>query len=118
MNRTYYLLCFLFGFFAVIITAKGQNAFFNKDIEVKIPGLVCQSCAIGIKKYLKKDSNVQEIKFDISKEIALIECKRGKDGRVFFTHNKEIIRLVKKAGYEVKYIKRFSSEKPNRYNKP
>ena len=49
MNRIYCLLCFLFGFFVIIITAKGQNAFFNKDIEVKIPGLVCQSCAIGIK---------------------------------------------------------------------
>ena len=33
MNRIYCLLCFLFGFFVIIITAKGQSAFFNIDIE-------------------------------------------------------------------------------------
>ena len=117
-KRFFCLVCFLFGFFVVILTAEGQNAFFKKDIEVKIPGLVCPSCAIGVKKYLKKNPRIEDIEFDIRKEVAFIECSRGRENKVFYPQNEEIIRLVKKSGYEVKYIKRLWSKKPNRYNKP
>ena len=118
MKRLFCLVCFLFGFFAMILTAGGQNPFFKKDIEIKIPGLVCPSCAIGVKKYLRENSRIENIVFDTKKEIAFVECSRGREDKVFYPQNEEIIRLVKKSGYEVKYIKRLNDDKPNRYNKP
>ena len=89
----------------------------NADMEVKIPGLVCSSCAIGIKRYFKKEFNVKDITFDIEKELALIDFVES-NGIVQFLRNSKVIELVKKAGYEVKSIKRIEKKTPNRYNKP
>ena len=45
----------------------------DPDIEIKIPGLVCQSCAIGVKRGLKKTNLIKAIKFNVEKEICLVE---------------------------------------------
>ena len=37
--------------------------FFQPDLEIKINGLVCSSCAIGVKRGFKKHSDVLDIKF-------------------------------------------------------
>ena len=39
---------------------------FNHDLEIKINGLVCSSCGIGIKKGFKNEFNVIDIKFDVN----------------------------------------------------
>ena len=73
----------------------------DPDIEIKIPGLVCQSCAIGVKRGLKKTNLIKAIKFNVEE-----------------IHPSQIKKIVKDAGYEVRSIKWLKDKKPNRYNKP
>tara|TARA_Y100000310_G_C20270435_1_gene617730 strand:- start:120 stop:506 length:387 start_codon:yes stop_codon:yes gene_type:complete len=89
----------------------------DADMEVKVPGLVCPSCAIGIKRNLKREVNVKYIAFDIIKELVLIDFVEI-EGFIHYLKNDKIIKLVKDAGYEVSSIKRLDNNKPNRYNKP
>ena len=91
---------------------------FQPDLEVKINGLVCASCGIGIKRGFKKEINVLDIKFDTKKQIALIDLTESDSGRVYWLKDSEVIKIVKNAGYEVTSIKRLWNKKPNRYNQP
>ncbi len=84
----------------------------DPDIEIRIPGLVCQSCAIGVKKGLKKTRLVKNLKFDINKQICLVEYVSIE------IHPSQVVKIVKDAGYEVSSIKWLKDKKPNRYNKP
>ncbi len=110
-----YISLFLIGWFGTI---SAFGALFAHHIEVKIPGLVCSSCGIGIKNKLKKNTNVVDVAFNIKNELALIQCKVSQSNRIYFIDNKFITNAVKNAGYEVRSIKRLSNLKPNRYNKP
>ena len=110
-----YISFFLIGWFGTISVF---GALFAHHIEVKIPGLVCSSCGIGIKNKLKKNTNVVDVAFDIKNQLALIQCKVSQSNRIYFINNKFITNAVKNAGYEVRSIKRLSNLKPNRYNKP
>ena len=92
--------------------------FFQPDLEIKINGLVCSSCGIGIKRGFKKHPEILDIKFDTRKQVALIDLKESDAGRVYWIKNDKIIKIVKDAGYEVSSIKRLWNKKPNRYNKP
>tara|TARA_Y100001963_G_scaffold143430_1_gene214315 strand:+ start:781 stop:1098 length:318 start_codon:yes stop_codon:yes gene_type:complete len=88
------------------------NGVFNPDIEIKVKGLVCPSCAIGIKNGLKKTKLIKTIKFDTKKQIVLVE---------YFSieiHPSKIKQIIKNAGYEVNSIKWLKKKQPNRYNKP
>mgnify|MGYP001159603201 FL=1 len=91
---------------------------FQPDLEIKINGLVCASCGIGIKRGFKKEINVLDIKFDTKKQIALIDLAESDSGRVYWIKNTKIIKIIKDAGYEVTSIKRLWNKKPNRYNQP
>ena len=85
---------------------------FDPDIEIEIMGLVCPSCAIGVKKGLMKTKLVKELKMDSKKQIVSVE---------YFSieiHPSEIKRIVKKAGYEVSSITWLKKKDPQRYNKP
>ena len=84
----------------------------DPDIEIKINGLVCPSCAIGIKNNLKKTKLIKQIKFDTKKQICLVEYISIE------IHPSEIKRLVKNAGYQVHSIKWLKKKEPKRYNKP
>ena len=86
-------------------------------MEVKVPGLVCPSCAIGIKRNLKREVNVKYLAFDVTKQLVLLDFVEI-EGRIHYLKNDKIIKLVKDAGYEVSSIKRLDNIKPNRYNKP
>lgn len=70
-------------------------------INAKIKGLVCSSCAIGIKKHLNKTKKVERVKFDIKKELAFIYLIKGKT-----LTNKEIYKAIENAGYKVSEITR------------
>ena len=101
-----------------LLAAVLSSQAFNHDLEIKINGLVCSSCGIGIKKGFKKEFNVNDIKFDVKKQLALVDLKESDSGRVYWLPNKKILKIVKDAGYKVTSIKRISDAKPRRYNKP
>ena len=111
------VLGFLVGMGLVFLAHPAPDKPIKADMEIKVPGLVCSSCAIGIKKYLKKEFNVKYVAIDINKQLVLIDFLE-KDGRVIYLTNKKILELIKKSGYEVTYIKRLHILSPNRYNKP
>ena len=115
--RWWATICFFLGMGSMFWLFSAPMKPIDADMEVKIPGLVCSSCAIGIKRYFKKEFNVKDITFDIKKELALIDFVES-NGIVQFLRNSKVIELVKKAGYEVKSIKRIEKKTPNRYNKP
>jgi len=115
--RWWATICFFLGMGVVFVAHTAPMKPIDADMEVKIPGLVCSSCAIGIKRYFKKEINVKDIAFDIEKEIILIDFVIIK-GRVHFLKPDKIVSLVKKAGYEVKSIKYLHNYIPNRYNQP
>ena len=70
-------------------------------IDAKIKGLVCPSCAIGIKKHLNKTKKVYKVEFDIKKETAHIYLIKGKT-----LTDKEIHKAVENAGFKVSKITR------------
>jgi copper chaperone CopZ len=70
-------------------------------IDATIKGLVCPSCAIGIKKQLNKTKKVEKVKLDIEKEVAHIYLIKGKT-----LTDKEVHKAIKNAGYEVSKITR------------
>ena len=82
------------------------------DVELRIPGLVCSSCAIGVKNGFSKTKLVKNIKFDTKKQICQIEFISVQ------IHPSNMTNIVKKAGYELKSIKWLKDRKPNRYNAP
>ena len=102
----------------IILSVLFSSQSFNHDLEIKINGLVCSSCGIGIKKGFKKEFNVNDIKFDVKKQLALVDLKESDAGRVYWLPNKKILKIVEDAGYKVTSIKRISDAKPRRYNKP
>jgi hypothetical protein len=93
-------------------------AFIEPDAEVEVLGLVCPSCAVGLKNIFKRHRSVKEIAIDTKKGLMLLDFMETKDGKVAWISNPEIIKMVKKSGYNVTSIKRLHNEKPNRYNKP
>ena len=108
---------FLIGAGIIFIANPAPNKPIKADMEIMVPGLVCSSCAIGVKKYLKKEINVKDVAFDIYKDLVLVDFVE-RDDRVLYLKNDKIITLIKKAGYEVTYIKRLDNKKPHRYNRP
>ena len=92
--------------------------FFKPDMEVKVLGLVCPSCAIGLKNSFKRHPKVLGLKMNTKIQLLSLDFKEGKEGTILYIKNKEVIQMVEKAGYEVKSIKIFANRKPNRYNKP
>ena len=103
---------------SLLLAAVLSSQAFNHDLEIKINGLVCSSCGIGIKRGFKREFNVNDVKFDVKKQLALVDLKESDSGRVYWISNQKILKIVKDAGYEVTSIKRISDAKPRRYNKP
>ena len=84
----------------------------DPDVEIKINGLVCPSCAIGLKNLFKRSFYVKELKMDTKKGILFLEYKSIE------IHPSKIRKMVKDSGYEVASIKWLKKGEPNRYNKP
>tara|TARA_Y100000310_G_scaffold88755_1_gene85814 strand:+ start:784 stop:1176 length:393 start_codon:yes stop_codon:yes gene_type:complete len=115
-----YLLIFasLFIGWKLVMSLFSADKFFKPDMEVKVLGLVCPSCAVGLKNSFKRHIKVSELKMDTKKQLLLLDFKEGREGSIYYIKNKEVIQMVEKAGYEVKSIKILADRKPNRYNKP
>ena len=101
-------------YFLPFLFALSLNAAPNidPDVEVTIKGLVCSSCAIGLKNAFKKDSHVKGLKIDINKGILSLEYWGIE------IHPSKIKTMVKKSGYDVSSIKWLKKGKPQRYNAP
>tara|TARA_R110001583_G_scaffold183883_1_gene342759 strand:+ start:10 stop:324 length:315 start_codon:yes stop_codon:yes gene_type:complete len=97
-----------------LVMAVGLNAApdFDPDVEVKIKGLVCSSCAIGVKKGLDKTKLIKKVRFDTQKQLCTIEYVSIE------IHPTQLVKIVKDAGYEVSSIKWLKDKNPKRYNKP
>ena len=89
-----YLLILIFSF-SVILKAE----VFDPDVEITIKGLVCQLCAVGLKKSFSKHINVKGLKMDTEKGILSLEYWG------IAIPSSEIKEMVKKSGYEVAFIK-------------
>ena len=87
--RWWATICFFVGLGAVFVAHSAPNKPIDADVEVKVPGLVCPSCAIGIKNYLKKEINVKDIAFDVKKEIVFIDFV----GFLWFLRVPEFLRI-------------------------
>ena len=70
-------------------------------IEVKVLGLVCNACGIGIKKHLIKTKKVERVKLDVKKHLAYIHMLDNKS-----LTDEEIHKAIKDAGYKTSTIKR------------
>jgi copper chaperone CopZ len=111
------VVSFLIGWF-LVTNLFGADKFWKADMEVRVNGLVCSICAAGLKKAFEKHASVEGVKIDIKKNIMSIDFSTGKDGRILYIKNKNVIEMVNKTGYEVESIKILNNKKPNRYNKP
>ena len=89
-----YLLILIFSF-SVILRAD----VFNPDVEITINGLVCPSCAIGLKNSFKRHVNVKGLKVDTKKGILSLKYWS------VAIPSPEIKKMVKDSGYEVASIK-------------
>ena len=89
-----YLLILIFSFSVVL---KADT--FDSDVEITIKGLVCQLCAVGLKKSFAKHINVKSLKMDTEKGILSLEYWG------VAIPSPEIKEMVKKSGYEVFSIK-------------
>ena len=104
------LICLLF-LSSINLFAKTKDDF-NPDVELKIIGLVCPSCAIGIKNGFLKTKLIKQLKFDSKRQTCRIEF-------IFAPiHPDKMKKIVKDAGYELTSVKYLKDKKPNRYNKP
>ena len=101
-------------YFLPFIFALSLNAAPNidPDVEIRVRGLVCPSCAIGLKNAFKKNSYVKGLKIDIHKGTLSLEYWGIE------IHPSKIKTMVKNSGYEVSSIKWLKKGKPQRYNAP
>ena len=90
----------------------GSGSVSDPDIQIKVNGLVCSSCGIGIKKGLMKTQLVKGLKIDIHTQSVFVEYWKTE------IHPIKIKQIIKKAGYEVHSIKWLKKKIPNRYNNP
>ena len=102
----------LFLILFLSISAAFAAGVFNPDVEIKINGLVCPSCAIGLKNSFKKSVKVKGLKMDTKKGTLSLEYWNTE------IHPSKIKKMVKDSGYEAASIKWLKKKKPNRYNKP
>ena len=77
----------------IILSVLFSSQAFSHDLEIKINGLVCSSCGIGIKRGFKRDPNVVDIRFDVKKQLALVDLKESDSGRVYWLPNKKILKI-------------------------
>ena len=102
----------LFLILLLSVSATFADGVFDPDVEIKINGLVCPSCAIGVKKIFQKHFYVKQLKMNTKKQLLLLEYHSLE------IHPSKIKKMVKDSGYEVASIKWLKKKQPNRYNKP
>jgi len=75
------------------------------DIKVEVKGMVCDFCARGVEKKLKKTNKIKEIKVDLDE--GLVSVKLKKDAEI---KDSKIRDIMKKNGLEVLKIVRNTKE--------
>ena len=69
---------------------------FGGTITVNVRGLVCPSCAIGIKRHLAKTKKVEFVRLDVDKQLAFITELKNKT-----LTDEEITTAIVNAGFEI-----------------
>ena len=90
-----YILIFLFS---VSVAFAAET--FDADVEIKVNGLVCPSCAIGLKNSFKKHVKVKDLKMNTKKQTLLLQYW-GEE-----ILSSKIKEMVKNSGYEVSSIRK------------
>ena len=103
---------YLFSIFLLLSATVIAAPNIDPDVEITIRGLVCPSCAIGLKNIFKKNFYVKALKMDTKKGKLFLEYRNIE------IHPSKIRTMVKDSGYEVSSIKWLKKKKPNRYNSP
>ena len=83
-------------FFLVALFLLGQQPAAANTIEVKIKGVVCTFCSLGVRKNLIKTGKVKSVVCNTKNKTSTIFLKEGKD-----LSDKEIKDAVKRAGYSI-----------------
>ena len=82
-----------------IATTECETHVFDSDVDIRVKGLVCPSCAIGLKNSFKRHVNVKGLKVDTKKGILSLKYWS------VAIPSPEIKKMVKDSGYEVSSIK-------------
>ena len=72
----------LFLILLLSITGTFAAGVFSPDVEIKINGLVCPSCAIGLKNSFKKNIKVKGLKMDTKKGGLALSVALGRSWRL------------------------------------
>tara|TARA_R110002020_G_scaffold19117_11_gene66490 strand:+ start:128 stop:430 length:303 start_codon:yes stop_codon:yes gene_type:complete len=80
----------------ITLALLGQPAAVANTIEVKIKGVVCAFCSVGLRKNLIKTGKVKSVTCNTKNKISTIHLKENKN-----LSDKEIKDAVKRAGYSI-----------------
>lgn len=80
--------------FIVVMLMLGASAVSAESISVRINGMVCESCAQGLKETFEKMPEVENANGDVEKKILLIQTKAG-----MTLDDEKIKQEIIKAGY-------------------
>ena len=94
------LICLLL-LSSINLSAETKDTF-NPDVELKIIGLVCPSCAIGIKNGFLKTKLIKKLKFDSKKIVQLGLTFKPESDDLRDSQSIELNKSLIKEGYEVK----------------
>ena len=83
-------------FFLITLALLGQSEAVANTIEVKIKGVVCTFCSLGVRKNLIKTGKVKSVVCNTKNKISTIHLKENKN-----LSDKEIKDAVKRAGYSI-----------------
>lgn len=73
----------------------------NIEVSVKVKGLVCDFCAVTLKKTFQKEEAVSDIEVNLTEKYISIDLKEG-----FDLDDDKIIKYVRDAGYDISEINR------------
>ena len=83
-------------FFLITLALLGQSEAVANTIEVKIKGVVCTFCSLGVRKNLIKTGKVKSVVCNTKNKISTIHLKENKN-----LSDKEINDAVERAGYSI-----------------
>ena len=82
-----------------------SNSLDGKKAIVTVNGMVCDFCARGVAKSLKKDPNVNDFTIDLTKKKVTIIFKQNKQ-----LSNQDLSKILNKSGYSIRKIEYYDKK--------